>query len=785
MNWTKCLKTYAILTGIVCFSLKPWNLPEIRADIPRPITALKNHVYGKETQTPEKQLLEQNWNIICWHDPELLIEELEKSNQYSELNQWSISVARLIRELRHTFPATETPRTAPRLIGEGKILRTITGREENFVSLSEWDFQDQLILTQRQNILVQLTRKAHEARTLQKSLIQSPAQTQLIRTNYALQRRIILWNYCDLISKLQAPGNLLHISEEEWLLTINKVENLVDSHPYRSTWTSYLRLDILKRFLELSPEMSRKIAWQIHERLHSSQLENSQQQFLTQEPFQELDHLLQHFGAVRTAYDQLMCDVESYESAMDPSAGNRIVMESKRLEREQKLLSELSGQKNQWEKLDVTDSRNSLNLVYRNANFRLCVSETFLNSSLPQPEDEQRTIQENILNRQVYGHGVSQSALSLRMIPDEEQFRVGCLVEGKMHSSTYSPDVVTVYNQSAANYSAFKEIRFSAEGLDVQPAVARVENQTQLRNLKTPLDPIPLIGFFANGVARNQAQSKQEEANRLAENKIRNEVCSRLDTEVDSKLEKFNHTIENRVLSPLSRLELELEQIDAKTTTENAAIRFRVGSELHPGAFTPRPVPPKNSQINFQIHESAINNFLQQFKFEGRTFTPDTLKEHILARLPNAKFAERSEPPEEELFITFANSNAVIVRIHDGKFVIRVAVKELRAGKKIWKNFHVEAPYVVHSGEKNVFIQREGPIHLKGRIPIGQQVIVRGIFSKVFQKTEEKNILPEKFLRNPRFANLALNQLVIQDGWLGISFAPNELLAVNSTQKSF
>lgn len=786
MNWKKSLKTYAILTGIVCLTLGSWGLPHVCAEISGPITALKNRVHGEEVQSPEKQLLEQNWNIVCWHDPHLLIEELEKSNQNLELKQWSESVAQLIRELRRTFPATESPRLAPRLIGEGKILRTITGREENFVSLFDWNFQDQTVHAQRQRILAQLTQKVHEARTIQKSLAQSPVQTQLIRTNYALQRRIILWNYCDLLLKLPAPGNTLRVSRNEWLLAVQEAEKVVNSHPYHSTWNSYLRLNVLKQLPDISPELSRKIAWQIHERLHSELLEASQRQFLAQDSFRKLDRLLQHFGAVRTAYDQLMCDVEAYESAEDPSAGNRIVMEGRRLEKEQELLSKLSGQKNQWRQLDATDSQTSLNLVYRNANLRLCVSETFLNSSLPQPEDEKRTIQENILNRQIYGHGVNQSALSLRMIPDEEQFRVGFLVEGNMRSSTYSPDVVTVYNQSAARYSAFKEVRFSATGLQVLPAKANVENQTYLSNLQTPLDPIPFIGFFANEVARNQAQSKQEEANRVAENKIRSEVCSRLDAEVDSQLEKINEGIDARILSPLSGLELELKQIDAKTTAENAAIRFRLGSELHPGAFTPRPVPPQNSQINFQIHESSVNNFLQQFKLEGKSFTPDSLREYVQEQTPNVKLAKPAQATDEEIFITFANSNAVTVRIHDGKFMIRVAVKELRVDKKIWKNFIVEAPYAVHSGKKSIFIQREGPVHLKGRIPIGQQVIVRGIFSRVFQKTEEKNILPEKFLQNPRFENLVLNQMVIQDGWLGISFGPNDLLAANApSRRSF
>ncbi len=712
--------------------------------------------------------LEQSYNLACWHTPTFLLlelEQLEKSSEKnSEVKRWCESVRAMVRDLSQTFPSLsksaierKSVKTDARRIGNGKLIRAITQRDEELIPLPEWDFQNADIIARRRELLTQLTLKAQEARAIQRNLEDKTTLSALIRVNYTFQRRLVLWSYCDRL--LRSPEPMIEsYSVTQWNAVLAQVEKLVEAHPYRDTWRSYLRLNVLQRFSEFSLTEQREIAWQLIDRLQATRLDASQKQFLAQVPFRQLNLLLESYAIMRLADDHLMASVEDYETANDIAAGNRLVMEVRRLELEQKS--------------PLTNERKALEQIYRNANLRLYVSRDFLNTSLPQPGAEERTIHESVLNRPVYGRGVSNTAVSVRMVPDNAQFRLGFLVEGTMQSSTYSPDVVTVYNRSNAQYVAFKEILFSNKGIHMKPAVAEVKNQIQIHDLHTPFDPIPVLGFVANGVARNQAEAKQDEIRRTTEYKIRNEVCTSLDAQVSEKMTVANQMIQEKFLTPLARLELNLEQVDAQTTQEAAVVRMRLAGNTHPGAFTPRPVPPADSQINLQIHESALNNFLQQFHLEGRSFTIETLSEHIQTRLPNLKIGEKIQEQEEELFITFADQNALTVRLHENTILVRVAIQELRVGKRSWKNFAVEAPYLVQSGEKEIFVQRDGPVRLIGRIPVGQQVAVRGIFSKIFQKTEEKNILPKKFIENPRFANLVLDQLILQNGWLSVSFGP-------------
>ena len=703
----------------------------------------------------QNQDLHQTWNLICWADPEVLLNELEEAEKEPALKEWCSSVEILVHDLSQTFPVLKAPDPEKRRLFRLRPNATVKSTQ---TPLDEWNFQDSSIQERRKDILALLAIKMQEARDLQAALVsQFNAQSLLTRATYTLQRRLILWNYCDALLTTQ-PGPFPSVSEMEWRSLLADVEKVAASHPYMETWFSYLRLETLKQFSKFPPTQQREIAWQILGRLHPYHADASQKQFLSHEKFNELEAMLNRFASIRSVDDCLMASAEAYEKSEDVRAGNRLVMESRRFELEQ-------GR-------ELPEQLKFLETIYRNANLRLYVTKTFLNTSLPQPGSEERTIQENMLDRTVYGRGVSNTKLNVEMIPDENHFRIGFLVEGTMNSSTYSPDVVTVYNHTASQYRAMKEILFSSEGLKSSPAVAKVQSQIELQNLQTPFDSIPLVGMVAKGVARNQAEAKQKNARQISEQKIHKEVCEKLDEGVESKLEVANKFLEEKFFAALARFELALEQMDAKTTDDSAVIRMRLAGITQPGAYTARPIPPESSQINFQVHESAVNNFLQKFQLEGNSFTLEELLQYLRNRLPNLEIGERLVRPKEKFHITFADQNAVTVKLVNGEFIVCLAVKQLTVGRRSWSDFVVEAPYTVEAGPMAVYVYRKSPVHLSGKISASQQIGVRGVFSKVFPKTEMKNILPEKFIQDPRFTNLDLDQLIVQDGWLGVSFGP-------------
>ncbi len=143
-------------------------------------------------------------------------------------------------------------------------------------------------------------------------------------------------------------------------------------------------------------------------------------------------------------------------------------------------------------------------------------------------------------------------------------------------------------------------------------------------------------------------------------------------------------------------------------------MRLRLGGEDQLGSHTPRPPALSDSLCSLQIHESVINNGIQRLRLDGCTFTLPELSRHIAASLNcPPPFPANSE--NDDVKITFAKQNSVVVRCQDGQVVLTLSVARLRKGTRYrWSNFQVRAVYqpLVHG--RSAQLVRENVIQLTG-----------------------------------------------------------------------
>ena len=81
---------------------------------------------------------------------------------------------------------------------------------------------------------------------------------------------------------------------------------------------------------------------------------------------------------------------------------------------------------------------------------------------------------------------------------------------------------------------------------------------------------------------------------------------------------KWPATVHRAFLQPLHKLALNPVALDMQTTEERMVARYRLAGFHQLAAHTPRPQAPANSVLSVQIHESALNNLLDQFGWAGR-----------------------------------------------------------------------------------------------------------------------------------------------------------------------
>ena len=116
--------------------------------------------------------------------------------------------------------------------------------------------------------------------------------------------------------------------------------------------------------------------------------------------------------------------------------------------------------------------------------------------------------------------------------------------------------------------------------------------------------------------------------------------------------------------------------IELSTTEERIVARARLGSPEQLGAHTPRPRAPSDSWLSVQIHQSALNNGLEQLKLDGRQFDLPSLFKYLAERLDRPEIAKADDVPDD-VRMKFAAKDAVRLKCDGDRVEVTFAFAEL------------------------------------------------------------------------------------------------------------
>src|SRR5207244_10177501 len=128
---------------------------------------------------------------------------------------------------------------------------------------------------------------------------------------------------------------------------------------------------------------------------------------------------------------------------------------------------------------------------------------------------------------------------------------------------------------------------------------------------------------------------------------------------------------------------------------------------------------------SLQVHESLLNNVLEQLRLEGRTMTAVQLIDHVNRQL-NVKLTCNVEKGRKLTF-TFADQDALRVRLADDRLLLTVSLAKLQGGGRQWTNFQILVRYAVTPQGASVQLVQIDEPSLSGRLSNRSQIIVQGI----------------------------------------------------------
>ena len=104
---------------------------------------------------------------------------------------------------------------------------------------------------------------------------------------------------------------------------------------------------------------------------------------------------------------------------------------------------------------------------------------------------------------------------------------------------------------------------------------------------------------------------------------------------------------------------------------------------------------------------------------------------------------------------------------------VTLGIANLRQGGHTWHDFQISTTYVAETDRLHAWLVRQGPIELGGETYKGQpEVVLRGIFSKLLPRERKIDLVPQFIADSSAMSDLAVNQCVVEDGWIGLAIGP-------------
>lgn len=625
---------------------------------------------------------------------------------------------------------------------------------------------------QAAKLLDELRRLAEQADPLALHVKQIQTNFAIHRVQYALVRRLDIWDVvCQQRATALAASGQSPLNRRRMEIAISDVNAMAGRNGEATGLREHLMLDTLAELAhgdeEATAEDRRHVAREVRMRIAARRQAAGRESLAEERPLAELDRQLRRWAAGSaklepTEGQELMALVERFESSDSIDDAHRLA---------------------QW-RIELASSTNAadndlgrrLEMHYRNANFRIVLSNELINRLLPAQAPVQSPVNDIIVGSVVQGQSTTSTELHVHLLPSAQSWQIAFEADGNVASETSATSgPVTFMNRGAAQFHVQKRITVDAAGIHAEPSSATVTNNTMVEGIETQYDSLPIFRSFVRNYAMSEREDREAQANQETEDKIRKTACSRVDSQIEPRLAKLTQKFRDQ-LDPFEKLGLAPTIATLETSDIRLTARTRLAATDQLAAYTPRPDAPGGSLASMQIHESAVNNLLDRFELAGRKFTLPELISYLNDRLGRTGKSLSDDLPQG-VEITFAKSEPLRIRCNDGRIELAINIAEIRQGKHRWHDFEVRTAYRAEAHGLSAQLERDGTIELGGQYKGKTELALRGIFSKVFSRDRKFNLLPGFVSEDPRLANLQVTQLAVADGWIAVAIGPASTVA--------
>ena len=419
----------------------------------------------------------------------------------------------------------------------------------------------------------------------------------------------------------------------------------------------------------------------------------------------------------------------------------------------------------------LTNVASAIDTHYRNANLRIAISSEMLGRLLPSIEPKSVPIRTTVLGSRVHGNSRVESDLKLVLNPSPDRWSINLQALGKVKTQSIGyngPVSLRTFGQS--RFVAATPIVVTREGVRIGDPNVSVNGTTNLRGVQSKYDSWPLVSGLVRNIAISRYETIAPRSNKIANQKMRAQIAETIDQTIETRIADATQRLGQAVLGPLGRLQLDPKVIDMQTTNERLLARYRLAGDQQLAAFTPRPRAPRESLMSAQVHQSAINNMLEQLVPTGK----EKSVEDAIAEALNVLGAADAQLPDdlpEDVTIQFAAHRPIAIEVDKDQLWVTMRILRLNRGDNLRLNrFIVRAAYQAEVDGINVSLVRDGHLRISGNgMSMRERLPVRAIFNKVLSPNRKIPLTLPQLTEQTAVEDLVVTQLELRDGWIGMA----------------
>jgi len=595
--------------------------------------------------------------------------------------------------------------------------------------------------------------------------------SEVARLSYSIERRFAVWSAvsgCVLKGKTHLVAGRKHVVDSQRLLhCLADVQLAIQKTGDTTNWNQYLMLDSLRQLAAgeiTGKEDQVDMVRQFLGRVTAHRVSDIQRSILASTEVHRLADQVHPLSIGPVDYRKLIEDLET--------------LESNPVHRCSKTMADAMQSLRFSEHVEQAAVAHAIGVHYRNANLRLAVSEEFINRMMPQQSIVEKPVRQNILGADTRGSSKVLTKLKVDLIKDASALKLALHLDGDISSKTSSSrQGVTFYNSSIANVNAVREVTISTRGMKLDGRPATVESHDSLRNFTTSWDRLPILGDLMRQFAHQEFVQARPIAKRIMQKTIAKQTDDEFDNQLLEKIRTSEGQLNKRLIGPLQSLDLQPMVVDMQTTDTRLIVRYRLASSDQLSAYTSRPIAPGDSMLSIQVHQSAFNNMVSQIVEGDRDWTMQELSDRISDLLQQPRQTLPEDAPTD-VTARFSETRPITVEFEDGKMWLTLRLASLeQPGRFHLKNFIVRTSYLPSVEGLQAELTRDGFIGVDGykfKLGTKERIPLRAIFSKVFLSRSLIPMVSEELVRDPRAAGLAVSQLELRDGWLGMAISQED-----------